>query len=469
MRLTCLKTISTALILITVVTQDLFAFAPAAGAVFPASQAHGVSRPFQNPSYTEDTNIVGLAISTIQGQQILNPQTTLETAFSNIRPDLVTSLTQYGVEKLSSSIGLPPIVGQTLGSAVSNTINVAWAGGANVGQNIISSVNQGLTHGIVSYGINFVGNSNPILGSLLSPDIQNSIEQSIGQQGLFPGIFNIIGRTTQGLLQGVSTIGQGVQSFGSLIQQKGLAGAFGQTLGSFFGRTYVEQIMSQGGISQNLANAPRRQVTLPSGQTAQEAVLNQNSGIYFDSQGALLGVRDQGLIQIGSFGYDSNADIFLEDGTVYSDLPNQNHLSIQVDNYQPIHIEVKDNQNQTLIDVRPKEGEQNIQIQAPTQQGPSFLNAVVSMVPFGLSFLFAEGRAEAAEQVLNTTTQAIHNSANHLLYFLANGIASPEQDAYSSPAYIRNLKADLVKGQSVITNDAIMLLPLYSPPTTPWP
>ena len=140
-----------------------------------------------------------------------------------------------------------------------------------------------------------------------------------------------------------------------------------------------------------------------------------------------------------------------------------------MDNYQPIHIEVKDNQNQTLIDVRPKEGEQNIQIQAPTQQGPSFLNAVVSMVPFGLSFLFAEGRAEAAEQVLNTTTQAIQNSANHLLYFLANGIASPEQDAYSSPAYIRNLKADLVKGQSVITNDDIMLLPLYSPPTTPWP
>jgi len=180
MRSTCFKSLSAALILITVVTQDLFAFAPAAGAVFPASQAHGVSRPFQNPSYTEDTNIVGLAISTIQGQQILNPQTTLETAFANIRPDLVTSLERYGVEKLSSSIGLPPIVGQTLGSAVSNTINVAWAGGANVGQNIISSVNQGLTHGIVSYGINFVGNSNPILGSLLSPDIQNSIEQSIG-------------------------------------------------------------------------------------------------------------------------------------------------------------------------------------------------------------------------------------------------------------------------------------------------
>src|SRR3989338_3784078 len=143
MRSTCFKSLSAALILITVVTQDLFAFAPAAGAVFPASQAHGVSRPFQNPSYTEDTNIVALSLSAIQGNIITNPGTTLDTAFSNIRPDLFSSLANLGVQKLGELGGLDP--------RVSSFIGVPGSGmtGSLAGRGIsaIDAINNGILRG----------------------------------------------------------------------------------------------------------------------------------------------------------------------------------------------------------------------------------------------------------------------------------------------------------------------------------
>ncbi len=345
------------------------------------------------------TSIVGLSLGAIQGHIITNPGSNLEYAFSEIRPNLYSSLAQYGVSELAQSFGVDSNLAPIFTLPVASGLNAL-----TTGQDVIQAVNQGLNQGIVRYGLNFAGNSNPIFGSLLSPDIQNSIEQSVGQQGLFQGIFSIVGRTTRGLLQGVSAIGQSIQSFGSLVQQRGLAGALSQTMSSFFGRSSIEQIVNQGGIAQSLQNAPRQQVTLNNGQTATEVELSQDASIYLDSQGDLLGTRDQDLVQIGDFGYDTNADIFLSDGMVYSDLPDQYQLSMQVDGYQPIHIEVSDNQNQPVLQVTPKDGQQNIQIQSPTQTSPSFLNSILSLVPMGLSFLMSEGVAEAAGISVNTAS-----------------------------------------------------------------
>jgi len=68
------------------------------------------------------TNILSLSLAAIGGQVIQNPTTTIEKAFSNIKPQLFSSLGQYGVDKLGTSIGLSSILSSAIGLPISSAL-----------------------------------------------------------------------------------------------------------------------------------------------------------------------------------------------------------------------------------------------------------------------------------------------------------------------------------------------------------
>ncbi len=430
-----------------------------------------------NPEFT---NIIGLSLGAIQGNIITNPGTTLEIAFNSIKPQLFSSLAQYGIDKLGTSLGIDSRISGLIGSPISGALGAGLQGGVNVGQNIITAINQGLTSGIVRYGVDFVGNSSPFLGSLLSPDIVHNIELAIGRDGLFQGIFNIIQNAAINVFNvaggAVQTVFQGVSSFGSLIQQKGgLVGALESIATSVFSRGALETIQSKGGVQGLFNSTSKTPTTLPTGQTAQELRINGSNSLYFDDVSHLIGRKDEGVYQLGDFGYDSFGNFSLLQGNVFADVTNDLDFIGGVRDGQFISIKI-DGPTGTLFQVDPEKPNTPIYIEGPkpdqstsasTSLSFDFWGGVFKLVPQGMSLFMHENVANAADFTVNSSVQASVDAASKLTYVLCNGIANPKPNPDVPPDYITNLTSDLVsRSAHAITNSDIIAVPLYQPTVT---
>src|SRR3989338_744627 len=325
MRSTCFKSLSAALILITVVTQDLFAFAPAAGAVFPASQAHGVSRPFQNPSYTEDTNIVALSLSAIQGNIITNPGTTLETAFSNIRPDLFSSLANLGVQKLGQLGSLDPRVSSLIGVPVSG-ITGSLAGS---GISAIDAINNGILRGVMSLGLEHVTQDlNPLLGSLITRAVSGAFEGFVGpSRNPIEGIIQGFGASA-GNIAGLGNLGDDpwsraqylsrVISFSDAVRQNGLADAIEAYATGILHEDSISSILRSfqtvGSYVQDAFDNNRTELVQIDGIDYKKINLPNGDYLLFDQSGQnLVEIKKDGHVLQGLFGQRPDG----ESGLIY--------------------------------------------------------------------------------------------------------------------------------------------------------
>lgn len=419
------------------------------------------------------TNIVGLSLAAIQGIQIQNPGTTLETAFSKVEPQLVSSLAQYGVGKLGDSLGLDPRLSALIGAPISAGIGTVFDIERNAAITIINSVQAGMIQGVVSYGLSFTGTQDPILGSLMSRDITNNLALAIGRDGLFNTVFNILGRTALNVVNvvggAVQTVFQGASSFGDLIQQKGLAGALESLATSAFSRNAQEVIIQKGGVQGLLNSTPEVPATLPDGSSALELKIDDENSLFFDDVSHLIGRKDEGIYQLGDFGYDSFGNFLLLQGNVYADVVDDLDLSAGVKDGQLISIKI-DGPSETLLQVDPEKPNTPIYIQGPSpnqgaNQGATYdlWAALLKLAPCGLSIWLGNGTAQAAQQIAspNTTISSLQDSTR-LVYALANGIANPNSDETKAPDYIQNLENKLTdQGGGQISESDLLPIPLY--------
>ncbi|GEM_PF-2200012 len=354
------------------------------------------------------TNILSLSLAAIGGQVIQNPSTTLEKAFSNIKPQLFSSLSQYGIDRLGSSLGLDPRISGLIGAPISAGIGTVFDTGRNAGITIMNSVQAGMIQGALAYGLSFTGTSSPFIGSLLSRDITNNLALAIGRDGLFNTVFNILGRTALNVVNvvggAVKTVFEGITSFGTTIQQKGLAGALESLVSSIFSRNAQEAILQKGGVQGLFNSTPKTPVTLRDGRSGQELKIDGNNSLFFDDVSHLIGRKDEGIYQLGDFGYDSYGNFSLLEGNVYANLDGDLDLYGGVRDGQFISIKI-DGPSGTLLQVDPEKPGQSIFIEGPKPDQPNpsfnFWGSVFNLLPFGLSLFLKEGVANAAEVKLN--------------------------------------------------------------------
>jgi len=358
------------------------------------------------------SGIIGLSLGAIQGNIITNPGTTLEKAFSAIKPQLFSSLSQYGVTKLGISLGLDPRISSLIGAPISAGIGTAFDTGRNAGITIVNSVQAGMIQGAIAYGLSFTGTQSPLFGSLMSRDITNNLALAIGRDGLFNTVFNILGKTALNVVNVVGgvakTVFEGVTSFGTTIQQNGLAGALESLATSMFGRATQEAITQKGGMQQVLANTPRTQAALPNGQTVSELKIDNSASLFFDNESRLIGRKDEGIYQLGEFGYDSFGNFGVLVGEINYDMGNNLDLYAQIKDGHVYDIRINADK-EMVFQATPERPDQPIFIQAPQGQQQSsssfnFWNTVFNLAPQGMSLFMHEGVANAGEIAVNTAS-----------------------------------------------------------------
>lgn len=112
------------------------------------------------------TSVIGLSLGAIQGHLITNPGSSLELAFNEIKPELFSSLAQYGVTALGTSLGMDYRLSGLIGSPISAGIGAAFGQGLVTGTQIINSINDGLLRGAISLGVNYATqNLDPLLAA----------------------------------------------------------------------------------------------------------------------------------------------------------------------------------------------------------------------------------------------------------------------------------------------------------------
>jgi hypothetical protein len=289
-----------------------------------------------------------------------------------IIPQVTTNLSTFGFNQLGSAWGLNPILTTFISSPFVSFLNSGFSTGKDLGQSIINSVRQGMLDGIISYGMQFADEQSPILGSLLSRDVMQNVAQAVGFTDLFNNAFSFVQRSALNVFNvvggAVQSFFSGVSNFSGAIQEKGLAGALDYFKQAIFGRESLEAILSQGGMQSYLQNAPRQNVTLPNGQSAQEIAINSKSAVYVNASGDVIAVKDNGFLRYGAFGVDSKGNFGLLSGSSQGTLQNNLKYYSTTQDGQIVSMEIKDASGNSLVQLAPDSGQQYLYIQGPSRQ-----------------------------------------------------------------------------------------------------
>ncbi len=280
-----------------------------------------------DPSFT---NIIGLSLGAIQGHLITNPGSNLELAFSEIRPDLIGSLAQFGVQKLGISLGVDPRLSSLIGSPISAGIGTIFGQGVTTGTQIINSINDGLIRGATSLGIEYATQGvDPLLGSLTSRAITGAIEGVLGGN-IFDGIFRAFSQSALNVARlGVSGTDswsqtqylQRVINFSDIVQQKGLAQAIEDSATQVLTEDSISSILKSfqtvGAFIQDQIQGNKPQTVQQDGTTYKKVLLaNGDYQIYTADYKNLVEVKMGNTILRGTFGKDEAGHLGLKNGTV---------------------------------------------------------------------------------------------------------------------------------------------------------
>ncbi len=109
------------------------------------------------------SRILGNSLAVIQGIAIQNPTTTLDQAFSLVKKELTTSLTQYSLEKLGNSLGLNPMISSAIAAPIASNLASSLSTTKWVGQ-VATSANDGISVNTTQYRSELLGKNIAIAG-----------------------------------------------------------------------------------------------------------------------------------------------------------------------------------------------------------------------------------------------------------------------------------------------------------------
>ncbi len=376
-----------------------------------------------------------------------------------INASLALSLASYGIQKLGQTVGLDPRITGILGSTIAGGIGGAFQNGVNFGQQIIQSVQDGLIQGAIAYGVNFAVDQitdNALLQSLAARSIMGGIEGMLFRNNLFDGLFDA---AKQSVVNFFGDVNPGsISLFSSVIDERGLTGALEAYATDIFDRGTIESVLRTGGFASALLS-PKTNVILPTGVSAKEAVLSNGTGVLFDTAGGDVGRRRNNIVQLGEFGITYDGTFGLLEGSVYDTSSVNDLYSIDVLEGRAIKLTLQDSEGNEII--RVSEGQEPIFIKGPDNNPaqPIFnlWNAVVKAVSVGLSYVFKEGIAHAAEAVTNGSAQALQV----IRYVFGNGFNNVVVPEYTNDKLIQPYIYNLALKDKIIELAQSLNIPMY--------
>ncbi len=337
------------------------------------------------------TNIVGLSMAAIQGQIIDGSASNIAEAFSNIKPELFSSLGQYGLGDLGKSLGFSPELARMIGSPISAAINIGFQKGQDFGKELIRGIQDGMFAGVVGYGMTFatdqIAPGSPLAMALLSRTFTGLLDGVLNPNiSMFQGAFNALSKSIGNLAESLTTT-----DFNQVVQQKGLLGALKENATSVFSRDALEQIIQQGGIAQILnGNARFTEIKFSDGNPIPVKEVNVGTTtLYYSAYNDqnLYGRKIGNRFERGYFGTDSAGGFALRSGEVEIDLGNGLVMEVAVDGYQAKGYELKSNGTPLLL---------SYALNGQYQAGPNLTieNGVIESKTTGVKVTFKDGKAQ---------------------------------------------------------------------------
>jgi len=414
----------------------------------------------------------------------------LRDALPQIFPLFAQQLVLGGIELLGRSLGLDPriteLIGLPLAAAVGNITGQSLGllvGYRSDGTPIYvtnpydtGSIWDSITGALISQtaqavGFDFGGiTSSSIFGSLLSSDILSSLGSILGSEGLFDGILDILKTVIFAPVNAINGIAQavlnGIQDFGALIQEKGLIGAFESLATSIFSRQTIEKLLGAGGIGGFISSAAKIPTTL-NGQNVMEQKLDSTTSLFYDLAGNFIGKKENGVTQLGTFGFNSMGKWALLAGSFIADMVGGWAFAGDVQDGQLKRGKLYDSNGIVVGEFTPENEDGSITIDGrypDAQQFDSssgFWGMVFKLIPLAMDFVFRNGLLQqATAQTGSGSSQSGEVSED--FYVLANGI---NNDSGGVPAYIRNLEYALYQqsNQEIVPGDDTLPIDLYHP------
>ncbi|MFA7255269.1 MAG: discoidin domain-containing protein [Candidatus Omnitrophota bacterium] len=418
---------------------------------------------------------------------IFNSDFSLRVALPQIFPQFAQQLTLGGIELLGRSLGLDPritqLIGFTTAAAVGNITGQSLgllAGYRDDGTpiyvtnpydtgSIWDSITGALTSQVVrAVGFNFGGIiSNPIFGSLLSGNILSSVGSILGSEGLFSGILDILKTAVLAPFNVVNGIAQtvlnGIQDFGTLIQEKGLLGAFEFLATAIFSQQTIEKLLNSGGIGGFISAAAKIPATL-NGQNVLEQKLDNTTSLFYDLAGNFIGKKENGVTQLGTFGFNSAGKWALLAGSFISSVIGGWAFSGEVQDGQLKRGKLYDSSGAVVGEFTPENNDGTITLDGrypdAQQFGSSsgFWGMVFNCLPLAMDFVFSNGLLQQVNTQINSSQ---NTNPDKPFFVLANGVGNPS--ATGLPDYINNLTSDIqTESNNQITYGDIIKPPLYN-------
>ncbi|MSR77660.1 MAG: hypothetical protein EXS63_05480, partial [Candidatus Omnitrophica bacterium] len=358
-------------------------------------------------------------------------------------PFLLKEFASAGLAGLGSVLNLNPAITALINIPVRAAIGTGIASifdadHVNV-SSLFASIKNGLASGLQSIGMGGL--------NLSSSDVTHSIESLIGKNGLFSNILSTIKDT---ILHPFDTVGGIFRDFSQVVQEKGgLAKTLESFASSIFSPQTLEGILKAGGMS-GILGLSQALTTLSTGQPAKELKINSVTSLFFNLAGALIGKKENGVTQTGTFGVDSFGKFALIAGQVLSILSGGDVFAGDVKNGQLQKFTIKDGKGQEVIIGSPEQKDGPIIIDGPdsptsptsSSYDLSFWNGLFNFVSQGFSLIFKDGKAQSVE--MQNTSSALSpqtTDPNKSLYVLVNGIGNTSPSG--APDYIRNLQINL--------------------------
>ncbi|HNV86348.1 MAG TPA: interleukin-like EMT inducer domain-containing protein [Candidatus Omnitrophota bacterium] len=381
-----------------------------------------------------------------------------------LAPKLLEEFTFQGVEKLAGLVGFSPEITSFFSRSFFSTLEGFFSGGGTVtGRrddgteisvfrpydlgNSLFNLLKGAARSVLSaVSFKFQGTEDPRLGSLKAKDIQSEVESFLGRGSLFDGIFSLIGKVFLSPFNAMACASEAVlrqtKRLSDLIAEKGLAGVLKDFLPSMFGRQTVEQLL----LNENLNTVLEKTGTfeeLPWGQKVEELFLGGQASLFFDFFGNLIGIRDEGILRVGEFGFDSGGKFGLISGRILGELAGDLIFEGVAEAGQVKNFSVKDG-NGVFLEGSPESDSGVMILSMPDEKkNTGFWSSLLRLTAFGMDLFFDGGMIRSVDTQVSTEASSGSELNDKELFVLANGIANPETDGSIPPDYIRNLSEDL--------------------------
>jgi hypothetical protein len=397
-------------------------------------------------------------------------------------PDITRTMAATGISSIGAMMGcdwrITALISTPIRAGLGVGLDSLFNANSINSTSIMAAIKNGMAAGAKSIGFDFGGSGGAggLFGTLSSKSVAGAIESAVGQNGLFS---NILGVVKDALLSPVNLASSmvnaaldGVKGFTSLIQEKGLGGAFESLATSIFSRQTIERLFSSGGVGGVVSTAAKVFTSL-NGQSVQEQNLGGGTSLFYDLAGTFIGKKENGVTQLGTFGQTTLGKWGLLAGNVIANLAGGLVFAGEVQNGQLYGGNITDATGTKIFEFKPEGGTGPIVIdgsQTDSGSGSSFWDVIIKYLPFVTDFIFKDGELKSADVDITPVTSQNSTTVTSTkpFFLLANGInnggTKDQAGALMDPVapYYTQLKSDLVQASAgQVTNDDVKIPVIY--------